>query len=328
MPALALVVALLVSGPATSTVRATEDTPGTLRLMAVGDLMLAGGVGKRIKREGPDAPWVAVAEQFAAADLVIANLECTVSERGKPWPKRNTFRAPLIAADALASGGIDIVNLANNHALDYGVQAFKDTLGLLDQRAIGHVGGGSNRAAARAPYIVERNGLRVAFLGYILPNSGPDPWYPGLWNARKSRPGLAVGTPSAVSSDIAAVRAAVDVVVVVFHGGGDHRKLPSAQVRQFTAAAIGAGASLVIGHHPDVLQGYQSGAGTLVAFSLGRFVSDRGSLRSHDSAILDVTLSSAGVTSFNWIPVEIELGFPRPARESEISRITKRLQPV
>jgi len=330
-PLSSLAVALIatvatVAAPAPAAAAGSTASPGTVRLMAVGDVMLAGSIGRRIVRDGPAAPWLDVAADFAAADLVVANLECTISVRGTPWPKRHRFRAPLRAADSLATAGIDIVGLANNHSLDYGVAAFTDTLQLLDERGIGHVGGGRDRARARAPVVVERNGLRVAFLGYILPNSGPEPWYPPQWNATQSRPGLAVGTPDTVTSDVAHVRASVDAVVVLFHGGLEHRAGQSDQVREFTSAAVRAGAALVIGHHPYVLQGYHSEGSSLIAYSLGRFVSDRLPGPSRDSAILDVTLSAAGVSSFSWIPIVIEGGFPRPAVGAEIERIMGRLK--
>jgi len=99
--------------------------------MAVGDVMLAQTIGKRIKSNGLLAPWKGVVDYFDQADLVVANLECTISTRGTPWPKVYTFRAPPRAAASLAAAGIDVVSLANNHALDYGVTAFEDTLDLL-----------------------------------------------------------------------------------------------------------------------------------------------------------------------------------------------------
>jgi len=306
----------------------TTASPGTVRLMAVGDLMLARSIGARIVRDGPAAPWLNVSADFATADLVVANLECTISVRGTPWPKRHRFRAPLRAADSLVTAGIDIVGVANNHALDYGVTAFKDTLQLLDQRGIGHVGGGRDRAAARRPVIVLRNGLRIAFLGYILPNYGPKLWYPAEWDATQSRPGLAVGTPDTVTADVTDVRASVDVVVVLFHGGLEHRAGQSDQVLDFTRAAVAAGAALVIGHHPYVLQGYHREGSSLIAYSLARFVSDRLTDLSRDSAILNVTLSAAGVSSFSWIPIVIDGGFPRRAIGAEIPRVMARLKPL
>ncbi|HYI23035.1 MAG TPA: CapA family protein, partial [Candidatus Limnocylindrales bacterium] len=106
----------------------TDLPPPTVRLMAVGDVMLAQSIGRRIVRKGPLAPWKKVVPYFDRADLVVANLECTISNRGTAWPKTFTFRAPIKAADSLVAAGIDVVSLANNHALDYGIPAFEDTM--------------------------------------------------------------------------------------------------------------------------------------------------------------------------------------------------------
>jgi len=327
--ALSLVVAAM-AGPAgatTPTERST-DTPaqtGVVRLMAVGDVMLAQSIGRRIVRQGPQAPWRKVLGYLDQADLLIANLECPISSRGTRWPKKYTFRAPPAAADSLVAGGIDIVNLANNHTLDYGVTAFGDTLAALDARGIGHVGGGQDETAAHAPLIVERNGLRLGFLGYALY------FAPGTmreWTAGPGTPGVAAARPEIVSREVAALRSQVDIVVVTFHGGRTNSSGPDRKVRDLTRAAIAAGATLILGHHPHVLQGYSRQGSTLVAYSLGNFVFDYFTGRQNDSAILDVTISASGVESFSWIPIVIERGFPRPAQGVEIDRIMARLRPI
>jgi poly-gamma-glutamate synthesis protein (capsule biosynthesis protein) len=256
----------------------------------------------------------------------MINLECPISARGTPWlGKKYTLRAPPAAAPALVAGGIDIVNLANNHTLDYGATAFSDTLGTLDALGVGHIGGGQDEASAHAPVIVELNGLRVGFLGYALYFA---PGTRGPWVAAPGKPGIAAGTPEIVSREVAELRPQVDVVVVTFHGGRTNSSGPDAKVRAFTRAATAAGAALVIGHHPHVLQGYSRVGNTLVAYSLGNFVFAYFDGVQNDSAILDVTLSANGVESFNWIPVVIEGAFPRPARGGEIGRIMNRLKPI
>lgn len=290
--------------------------------MAVGDVMLAQTIGKRIKSNGLLAPWKGVVDYFDQADLVVANLECTISTRGTPWPKVYTFRAPPRAAASLAAAGIDVVSLANNHALDYGVTAFEDTLDLLDRNGIRYAGGGRDEAEAHAPLIVERNGLRIAFLSYVHPFFSLPHFHPRQWAAGPDKPGLVVGTPEMVAREVAAVRPRVDAVVVTLHGGGEFYRGPTAKVHRYVDAALGAGATLVIGHHPHVLQGYHYEARTLVAYSLGNFVFDlHERRRANESVILDVTLSARGVISVNWIPIVIENGFPRPARGSEIDHI-------
>ena len=289
--------------------------------MGIGDVMLAQSIGRRIVRKGPLAPWEQVKPYLDEADLVVANLECTISERGTQWAKTFTFRAPPAAADSLVTAGIDVVSLANNHALDYGIPAFEDTLTLLEQRAIGYAGGGRDAAAAHAALVVESNGLRIAFLGYVLPFSGRHAFSTRQWEASAGKPGLAIGSPEVVGGEVAAARELADLVVVMIHGGVEYSHGPDKKMRNVSRAAVEAGATLVIGHHPHVLQGYERGEGTLIAYSIGNFVFDYFSGRPNDTAILDVTLGADGVRSLSWIPVVIESGFPRPATGLEVARI-------
>lgn len=294
--------------------------------MAVGDVMLGWEVGRKIVRKGPSAPWVRVKPYFDEADLVVANLECVISDRGERWPSKLIhLRTPLAAADSLVAGGVDVVSVANNHALDFGPEGFADTLSRLDDRGIGYAGGGADEAAAHAPFIAEENGVRIAFLGYVLPFSSRTTFNTREWAAGTNRPGLAIGTPEAVRADVTAARVEADVVVVMFHGGLEYRGRPNGAQRAFAAAAIDSGAALVLGHHPHVLQGYARREGTLVAFSLGNFLFARFDGAANDTAILDVTLTPDGVTSVDWIPLVIEGGVPRPAVGAEIPRVMGRL---
>jgi poly-gamma-glutamate synthesis protein (capsule biosynthesis protein) len=294
--------------------------------MALGDVMLGWEVGRRIVRRGPAAPWVRVKQYLDQADLVVANLECVISNRGTPWrSKLIHLRTPLAAADSLVAGGVDVVSVANNHALDFGGEAFGDTLRQLETHGIRYAGGGRNEAVARAPAIVEENGLRIAFLGYVLPFSSRTSFSTREWAAGTNRAGLVIGSPDRVRRDVGLARAEADLVVVMVHGGVEYRGSPNAAQRAFADAAIDAGATLVLGHHPHVLQGYASRGRTIVAYSLGNFMFARFTGAPNDTAILDVTLTADGVTSLDWIPLVIEGGIPRPAVGSEIPRVLKRL---
>jgi poly-gamma-glutamate capsule biosynthesis protein CapA/YwtB (metallophosphatase superfamily) len=302
------------------------DGSGTVRLMAVGDLMLAQTIGRRIKQNGVLAPWLKVKPYFDQADLVVANLECVISDRGEKWPKTFTFRAPIAAANSLAAAGIDAVTVANNHAVDYGFDAFGDTLSYLDAAGVGHFGGGASLDQARAPLILESNGLHIAFLGYVLPFSGKPNFNTRQWAATDTHSGLAIGTPDVVTADVIAARQVADIVIVMVHGGIEYSFRPNKAQKRFDGAAFAAGATLVIGAHPHVLQGYVLEEHQAIAYSEGNFVFDYFSGAENDTAILDVTLDAAGVESLSWIPVEIHNGFPRPATGDEITRIMSHLK--
>lgn len=309
----------------------TSERPPSLsvRLMAVGDMMLGWEVGRKIIRKGPAAPWVHVKSYLDQSDLVVGNLECVISRLGEPWPSKLIhLRTPLAAADSLVAGGVDVVSVANNHALDFGQEAFRDTLARLDARGIGYAGGGGNKSAAHAPLTVEENGVRLAFLGYVLPFSSRTTFSTREWASGASRPGLAIGTPEVVAADVTAARAQADIVVVMVHGGVEYRSRPNAAQRAFATAAIDAGASLVLGHHPHGLQGYARQEGALVAFSLGNFLFSRFDGAANDTAIVDVTLTPDGVTSIGWIPLVIVGGVPRPAVGAEVPRVMSRLPEI
>ncbi len=328
---LAVLLTLIFARPtyaAAAPVQITSDNSpsGTVRLMAVGDVMLAQTIGRRIKKKGPLAPWTQVKQYFDQADLVVANLECTISTRGTRWNKTFTFRAPIAAGASLAAAGIDAVTDANNHAIDFGRDAFADTLHYLDVAGVGHFGGGANIDAARAPLVIERNGLRIAFLGYVLPFSGRPAFNTRQWAATDTKSGLAIGTPDVVTADVKAAKQIADVVVVMVHGGTEYRFKPNKAQKKFDSAALAAGAALVIGAHPHVLQGYVYEAHQVIAYSTGNFVFDYFSGNENDTAILDVTLSADGVDAINWIPIEIHNGFPRPATSQEAARIVSRLK--
>ena len=296
--------------------------------MAVGDVNLAWHVGDRIAAEGPDFVFRDVAGLLSVADVAIANLECSLSDRGEPWPgKEEHFAAPAAAADALLGAGIDVVSMANNHVLDFGPEGLSDSLALLDERGIAHIGAGEDAAAARRPLVVEINGLKIALLAYVLPFSSKAGFNTRTWAARADMAGVSIGRPQTVRDDVAAARQLADVVVVIIHSGGEFRRVPKHNQVAIASAAVEAGASLVIGHGPHNLQGFSRDpvAGTLIAYSIGNFVFDEYVGRQNMTAVLNVLLTADGVQSVDWMPIQIEGGLPRPAVGTEIDRIMEQI---
>ncbi len=301
-----------------------------VNFMAVGDVMLARTIGDQILVEGPAVPFAGVAPVLDGADLLALNLECVISDVGEPQPKAYTFRAPLVAADALVLAGVDLVSLANNHSLDYGFEALIQMLGLLAERQIAVVGAGPDALAAFAPVIVERNGLRVGFLAYVdVPVETRSGFDTRTWTATGDSPGVAWAEVDRISADVAAAKAQADVVVVLLHFGLESRSEPSAGQKAQARAAIDAGAALVLGAHPHVLQGVEEYNGGLIAYSLGNFAFDEFTAPEIYSAIFTATLTPAGVEAYNWVPVVIEPdGLPRLATPDEAPGILERLQPL
>jgi poly-gamma-glutamate capsule biosynthesis protein CapA/YwtB (metallophosphatase superfamily) len=297
-------------GPRATPSPQAEAPSGVVRIAAGGDVMLARSVGARILRDGPEVAFAGVADVLREADLAVVNLECAVAAGGTPAAKGYTFRAPPVAAAALAAAGIDVVALANNHSLDYGPDALLETLEHLSAHGIGAAGAGGDGAAARAPFVVEKNGLRIAFLSYVeTPAEGA--YNRSNWEAGPAKAGVAWLDVEHVVADVAAARRAADAVVVFMHFGFEYHGTPSEAQRRQARAAIDAGASLVLGSHPHVLQEAEEYNGGLIAYSLGNFVFDGFDPPANDSAILLVELTKNGVGRYEFVPVTIVDGLPR-----------------
>jgi poly-gamma-glutamate synthesis protein (capsule biosynthesis protein) len=302
----------LATATATPTSPPPEPTPApdpTVTLAAVGDIMLARSVGSAVLSEGPGVVFAGTGSLLADAGIAVGNLETAVSERGEAAAKSYTFRAPPAAIEALALAGIDVVSLANNHSVDFGPDALSDTRSLLLDAGIIPVGAGPDLSAATAPAVVTRGGLRVGFLAFV--NTPPDGTYREAgWGATAERPGVAWASEGVIAAAVADARRVADVVVVLLHAGTEGSSVPSALQRTLAQAAIDAGAALVLGTHPHVLQPVEPYGDGLIVFSLGNFVFDGFDGVANDSAVFMATLSRTGVQSWELVPVQVVAGLP------------------
>lgn len=281
-----------------------------LVLMAVGDIMLGRTIGEMIETEGIEAPFLYTAETLRTADITLGNLECPISDRGSTEDKTYAFRAPIAAAESLAYAGFNLVNLANNHILDYGPEALEDTLKYLAANSIQSVGAGMNEAEAYAPAFIEMDGLRVAFLGFV--DVHPAHYDYTRWEAGPDKPGVAWAHEDRVSAGVSAAKAEADIVVVLVHNGYEFMHQVVREQVTIAQLAIDSGASLVIGSHPHVLQRIDRYHNGLIAYSMGNFVFDNFLFPPNYSAILMVELSPQGVESYELIDVVVQLnGVPQ-----------------
>jgi poly-gamma-glutamate synthesis protein (capsule biosynthesis protein) len=261
-----------------------------VRLDAVGDVNLGDGPGEAIVRRGPGYPWRFAGPILRRADLAVANLECAVSRRGAPQPKtfvfRGTARALLAAREA---GGLDAVTLANNHSGDYGRTALLDTLRNARRAGLRTFGAARTEARARRARIVTRLGLRIGLIGMSDVN-------PPGFVARGRSPGSAAAGEAAVRRAVhRARRAGAHVVVVYFHWGIEGQFTSTARQRRLARAALRAGAQVVLGAHPHVLEPVVRHGRSVVAYSLGNFVFTPVRPGSGRTGILHVYLTRSGV---------------------------------
>ena len=259
MRALLLSSALLAASPM------AHASSGDASLIFVGDIMVAETPGELISRgEDPFQPFAAL---LSSHDVRIGNLECVVATTGTAEEKPYTFRADPRTLPVLKRH-FDAVSLANNHSGDFGKAAFAEQLALMDTAGLPYFGGGRDATAAHAPWIVERNGVRIALLGYVE-------FKPRSFEADASRPGVAwSGEDDDVIEDIIAARRVhrADIVIPFMHWGWEDEPDPSPRLRAFARRMIDAGADMVVGGHPHVTQGAEYYRGKPIIYSLGNFL--------------------------------------------------------
>lgn len=297
-----------------------------IRLAAVGDVNIDRTQKEIILSTGDLVyPFARVKPVFDAADYTIANLETSLGNVGEPVAKSYAFQSPPEAAESLALAGVDLVSLANNHALDYGPEALLQGIELLNAQGVATVGGGANDAAAHAPHIAEINGLKVAFLGYVhVPVEAVTHFDTQTWTATADAPGLAWADPARVAADVAAVRPDADLVVVILHSGYEYIEEPSEPQVAAARAAVDAGADLVVGHHAHILQGIHRYGEGVIAYGLGNFVFNI--TGPPETAILNVWLDKNGVRQLELIPAIVQqYGQPRLADYTEAGPILSRV---
>jgi poly-gamma-glutamate synthesis protein (capsule biosynthesis protein) len=280
-------------------------------LAAVGDINLADTPGQQIAANGPAWPWTNVGPTLKAADLTFGNLECVTSAQGTAVPKQYNFRGNPNSLGAVhAVGGLNILNLANNHTGDFGPAAMLDTIRFVGAHHMLAVGAGANAQAASAPVVVERLGLRIAVVGFS--DIGP-----ASFAATPSTPGTNWASVGGVQGDVAAARRVADIVIASFHWGIERQFTETDRQRQLAQAAFDAGASIVIGGHPHVLEPVVTHGTQLVAYSMGNFVFGAHSPGTSTTGILEVRITGAGATGWRMIPARIvntrpELAGPVP----------------
>ena len=272
---------------------------------AVGDITFGEQVGPAISSYGPAYPWTFIAPTLRRADITTGNLETAVSTRGVAEIKEFTFRGTPEALPPLCTrAGFDVLTLANNHAVDFGRDALLDTIRYVRAAGMQTIGAGANDVRARRPAVVERGGLKVAFLGYSDVN-------PTGFNATADEPGTAAAEVDAIRTDVRAALRRADVAVCFFHWGTELHPQPDGRQQLFASTCLNAGAKLVLGAHPHVLGPLSRPTRhSLVAWTLGNFVFPSSGVTAR-TAILQVALDSTGVRTYRLLPVRIDGFRPR-----------------
>lgn len=270
-----------------------------ITIFAVGDIMLDRGVEYMINKEGKGDfkfPFLRIARDLKKADILMGNLEGPISERGTKVGSIHSFRMDPQVIEGLKYAGFDVLSLANNHAVDYGRFALKDTMDILKDNGIDYLGAGLDEKEAFSVKVREVRGQKIGFLAYT------DLGSPAL-QAKEGYMGLAwVGGEDIerVKKEIREVKSEVDILIISLHSGEEYASDPNDFQQDFSRACIDAGADIVIGHHPHVVQKIEEYEGGWIAYSLGNFVFDQGfSEETMKGLLLEIKIINGKIEEIN-----------------------------
>ena len=245
---------------------AQGPTEMRVSLLAVGDVNLGRRVGQTLLSGDTLYPWQAARDTFTHYDIVFANLESNLSDQnGKTVDPRSNvvFTGPPSGARSLALAGVTIVSTANNHALDFGLRALRETISNLDSAGVDHVGTSVTGEDLFRAVEVRIKGMVFAFLACTDVMNG---------QGKSWRKYVAAADTARLFPAVRLARSLADVVIVSYHGGDEYAEKPSPHVIAFGRKVIRAGADLFLGHHPHVPYGIEAVDEGYVVHSLGNFV--------------------------------------------------------
>lgn len=290
---------------------------------AVGDILLDRGVRKIIEENDICYPFEKIKKSITQNDLAFFNLECPVadSQDGYPINKRYSFRAEPSYIEGLKYAGFNIASVANNHTIDYGKSGFLKTIELLNNDSIFTVGGGENQQKAFEPLLIEKDGETFAFFGvleFLLEGT--------TFNENKPYP--AFGQIDRLCMKIQEYNNIIDNIIVSFHWGKENSIIPTSGQTVYAHKVINAGADLVLGHHPHVLQSIETYQNKLILYSLGNFVFDNSKELQKQSVIFKCKFKDGNILMPELIPVYIKNNRPEPATSQVADEIFKHLNKV
>ena len=290
----------------------------TLTILCGGDVMLGRGVRAMVRQEGAAHPFAPLTHVTRHADLFVANLECALSTTPRRYagpPKAFYFIGDSSGADVLTHAGIDLVSLANNHALDADASGLDDTLRLLERASIGYAGAGMTAEEAERPTIVERSGARLGLLSccdhqadFAAGADRPGIWYLSLEEPDGRQPLL---------DRVEALANRVDHLIVALHWQPNWAPVVPSSYRRLARSLADAGVRVVWGHSPHHFQGVEwMGSETVTLYSAGDLLTDYAvdpGYRNDRQLLFEVTVAPGRVTRVRALPLELGYAETRPA---------------
>jgi len=305
-----------------------NGTGSSVTLRAVGDVALIAHAADALL-SGRNKDWERTAALLSSADVTFTNFEMALP-RGDLERIAPDVSPDLVGvADALASfltAGIDVVALATNHIMDWGTEGLSDTLAQFREHGVATVGAGMNVEESARPAIIERGGLKIGFAAFTPEQR---------WTAGPDRPGAAPLTFESVERALAGM-AGADVRIISLHWGLEMSGYPTPEDRELARRIAEAGADLIIGHHPHVIQGVERFGRTPVVYSMGNFIFDINAGRVEhgfdpedlrSAYMVEAELTSDGVADLRTVPVWLDDdGIGHTASGERADRIAARVR--
>lgn len=292
-------------------------------LVAVGDISYSRGVEMMVRKQNNiNYPFLKIQDYLKSADLVFGNLETPITQGPEISDFEMIFRSNPGTEQALKQAGFSILSLANNHTPNFGEKGLKDTFTYLENTGIKYVGAGQNEQEAYQPVYIEKKGIKFVFLAY-----NDTDVVPTYYEAAVNRVGTAFMRIDKMIEAVKEAKQKADFVIVSMHAGIEYAEEPNNSQISFAHAAIDAGADLVIGHHPHVVQTLEKYRGKYIFYSLGNFVFDQPqSEETKEGLAIKIYFIKNGINKISFFPVVMEnLAQPRMANKNEADKIFQRL---
>ncbi|MFF4382782.1 CapA family protein [Kitasatospora sp. NPDC001547] len=286
---------------------------GTITVAFAGDVHFEGRTEARLAVQPPEQALGPISRTLADADLSVLNLETAITGRGAPEPKTYTFRTSPKALSVLKDSGVDVVSMANNHAVDFGADGLADTLAAKDSSPIPVVGFGRNAKEAYAPYVTTVRGVKVA----VVAASQVEDLTNQKWRAGANKPGIAsaLDVPALVKA-VETAKQQAPVVLVYLHWGDEGKACPTGPQTTIARKLAAAGATAVVGTHAHTMVGSGMLGDTYVGYGFGNFLwyGTSNYANSNETGVTTLTLTADGkVTGEAFTPATIDdKGIPEP----------------
>lgn len=300
--------AFLIFNKKTPTVNPTTNPSPSLQnneisVLFLGDAMLSRGVAYQISKNNDlYYPFRNIQALLQQNDFVFANFESPIIPGRQIHAGEMMFRVDENLAPILKELNFSIFSLANNHMLDFGQKGLLNTLKLLDENQIQYIGAGENYQEAHQYKILEKNNIKIAFLAYndsdvILATN----------EATENRPGTAFMDLEALKNDVIEAKNSADFVIVSIHSGTEYQENQNSRQTEFARTAIDAGANLVIGHHPHVVQPIEKYKNGYIFYSLGNCIFDQaGSEETTEGIAAQISFTKNEIKNIKILPFIIE----------------------